>query len=103
MKQPMYECPKFGGCSAASCPLDVATYSTLAIDERCTATKRVRYRIGSKYPDILPWRGLNGKEYGSLRRVYGEGGMWGTLNERYLKNKGKKTEKTPKKGISERV
>jgi len=66
------ECPRFEKCSVNNCPLH-KDYPNLLIDESdsesvCTIEKQVRYRIGSKYPDVLKYQGLKVREWSAKIR-----------------------------------
>jgi hypothetical protein len=37
-------------------------------EQKCTLEKQVRYRIGSKYPDVLKWQGLTKSEWVGKQR-----------------------------------
>lgn len=65
--KPYRECPRFDKCSVNNCPLGEA-YPANVVDEgdkeqKCTLEKQVRFRIGSKYPDILKYQGLTIREW----------------------------------------
>jgi len=64
---PYSECPRFQKCSVNHCPSH-PSYPNLLIDpedkeQKCTMEKQVRFKIGSKYPDILKWQGLTSREW----------------------------------------
>lgn len=70
--KPHHECPRFQKCSVNRCPLH-PLYPNLPIDPedretKCTMEKQVRYRIGSKYPDVLKFQGLTSKEWAGKQR-----------------------------------
>lgn len=73
---PYYECPRFETCSCNNCPLDpdIAKRSVLPSDEKCTARKSVRHRIGLQYADLLPFQGLTSREFKGKQR-------WASLGE----------------------
>ena len=69
---PYRECPRFNTCSVNNCPLHPgypALYNDLGDHERkCTMEKQVRDRIGSRYPDLLKFRGLTRSEWSGRER-----------------------------------
>ena len=67
--QPYQKCPSFNVCSCNICPLDPdwKDKNRLPEDDKCTAQKPTRTRIGEKYAQVLPMKGLTGKEYGGLK------------------------------------
>jgi len=63
---PFKECPSFDTCSAPKCPLDPdieLRSDRLSGEEKCKAHKPTRMKIGAKYPDLLPYGGLTGREF----------------------------------------
>jgi hypothetical protein len=63
---PFKECPSFDTCSAPKCPLDPdieLRTDRLSGEEKCKAHKPTRMKIGAKYPDLLPYGGLTGREF----------------------------------------
>jgi hypothetical protein len=73
MKQPYHECPSFEGCSAPKCPLD-PDYNIrvkMSGDSACVAKKPTRLKIGHKYSEILPLKGLFGREYSGYMATKG--------------------------------
>jgi hypothetical protein len=64
---PPKECPRYDKCSVNSCPLDpeqaIHKPDTGDRDRKCTMEKGVRSRIGQKYPDLLPLKGLTRGEW----------------------------------------
>jgi len=72
MTTPYYECPRFDKCNVNNCPLH-PFYPDLIVDPedrelKCTIEKQVRFKIGSKYPDILKYQGLSRPEYTGKQR-----------------------------------
>jgi len=72
MINPYTECPRFLKCSVNNCPLH-PTYPNLPIDpedreQKCTIEKQVRFKIGSKYLNVLKYRGLTVKEWAGKQR-----------------------------------
>lgn len=69
---PAKECPRWERCSVNRCPLDPGynAYPRLATDPQkdCPMESGVRLRIGSKYPDLLPNRGLSRAEASARAR-----------------------------------
>jgi len=65
IKSPYEECPSFIRCSAPLCPLDpdIAIRIKLSDEEKCRANKPTRIRIGSKYPELLPFQGFTKREF----------------------------------------
>jgi hypothetical protein len=75
MNYPYHECPRFMRCSVNNCPLH-HSFPELYIDLddfkiKCTLEKEVRFRIGSKYPDILKYQGLTPHEFAGKKRFEG--------------------------------
>lgn len=75
IKYPYHECPRFIKCSVNNCPLHPA-FPELYIDPddlqvKCTLEKEVRFKIGSKYPDILKYQGLTHQEFAGKKRFEG--------------------------------
>lgn len=72
MNYPPEECPRYDRCSVNLCPLDPDQGKRVAHEEdkeqKCPMEKRVRLRIGSKYPDLLPLAGLTTREHGAMAR-----------------------------------
>jgi hypothetical protein len=67
---PYHECPSFEVCSCNVCLLDpdVEQKTRMEGEEQCRAHKPTRHRIGSKYPNLLKYRGLTRKEWtGKMR------------------------------------
>lgn len=72
IKYPHYECPRFIRCSVNNCPLH-PSFPELYIDPddiqvKCKLEKEVRFKIGSKYPDILKYQGLTPQEWAGKKR-----------------------------------
>lgn len=72
MINPYTECPRFQKCSVNNCPLH-QKYPDLLVNQedhepKCTMEKQVRFKIGSKYPDILKFQGLTSKEWAGKQR-----------------------------------
>lgn len=69
---PAKECPRWDSCSVNRCPLDPGYHLLKSLPDdptpKCTMERRVRERIGVKYSDILPWKGLRNTEIASDRR-----------------------------------
>ncbi len=91
--QPYEECPRFDKCIVPLCPLDPEISMRVALknEEKCTMEKRVRYRIGSKYSNLLKYQGLTKQEWRGkqMREAYrvkqGELGLkQGENNEKSL-------------------
>ncbi len=75
MKSPMYECPSFNVCAAPKCPLDQdidLRSNRLPGEEKCRSHKPTRVRIGSKYPNLLPYGGLTKREYNGKKAWEGK-------------------------------
>ncbi len=72
MIYPPSECPRYDRCSVNLCPLDPEMESRTVHEEdkeqKCPMEKRVRLRIGSKYPDLLPLGGLTAREHSAKAR-----------------------------------
>ena len=66
-KQPYHECPSFERCSCNACPLDPLKEQEGRIrlfkEDKCVAYKPTRFKIGSKYPNLLPYQGLTKQEW----------------------------------------
>lgn len=65
-------CPRYAKCNVNNCPLH-PSYPNLPIDPedrdtKCTLEKQVRFRIGSKYPDVLKYQGLTPSEWAGKQR-----------------------------------
>jgi len=62
---PIFECPNFNKCSANLCPLDpeIEARPYVLGDDRCVATKPTRISIGTKYPELLPFKGFTRREW----------------------------------------
>jgi len=62
---PFEECIKYDTCSSNRCPLDpdIELRQHVKDEEKCTARKRGRYKIGVKYPQLLKNKGLTAKEH----------------------------------------
>ena len=72
IKYPYHECSRFLKCSVNNCPLHPA-FPELYIDPddfqvKCKVEKEVRFRIGSKYPDLLRYQGLTPQEWAGKKR-----------------------------------
>lgn len=69
MKNPYMECPSFEHCSCNVCPLDPISdeRNRLVGEEKCVAWKSTRLKIAKKYPNLLKYKGLTGREYGGYR------------------------------------
>lgn len=69
---PAKECPRWDSCSVNRCPLDPGYHLLKSLPDdptpKCTMERRVRERIGVKYSDILPWKGLTGHEIAASER-----------------------------------
>jgi len=100
--KPYEEYSSFNNCSAPKCPLDPdidLRERRHPGEEKCRGEKPTRVRIASKYPELLPFKGLTKREYNGMKQQ-------GTL-ERYLDrvrrdlilHKGAKLKKSRKKGI----
>jgi hypothetical protein len=65
MFKPYHECPSFNSCSSPLCPLDpnVALRVRYSDEAKCKAEKPTRFKIGSKYPNLLPYQGLTKQEW----------------------------------------
>lgn len=63
---PFDECPRYLTCSVNRCPLDPGQSFKKGIpgdkERYCRMEKQVRFRIGSKYPELLPRLGLTRRE-----------------------------------------
>lgn len=70
-KMPYRECPSFEVCSSQKCPLDpyMETRIQTLEDEKCKAHKPTRFRIGSKYPELLKFQGLTPNEWHGKQRA----------------------------------
>ena len=70
MPIPYHECPSFINCSCNICPLDplVGQRTSLPGEEKCKAYKPTRFKIGSKYPELLPFQGLTSREFNGKKR-----------------------------------
>lgn len=71
--KPYEKCSKYYNCSVNNCPLH-PSYPGLFIDEedkekKCTLRKSTRFKIGSKYPDVIKYQGLTTREW-SARKTY---------------------------------
>lgn len=66
-KEPHHECIGFLNCSCNACPLDPLTESMgrkrLIGEKKCVAHKPTRFKIGNKYHNLLPHRGLTKQEW----------------------------------------
>ena len=73
MLLPYYECPSFNICNCNLCPLDPYVDEKIGLkdDEKCRAQKPTRMKIGSKYPGLLKYQGLTGKEWAGFSRWSG--------------------------------
>lgn len=62
---PYAECPHFKKCSCNICPLDPFSFEKdrLPDEEKCKAYKPTRFKIGSKYPNLLKYQGLTKREW----------------------------------------
>ena len=62
-----HECPSFERCSCNACPLDPLREQEGRIrlfkEDKCVAHKPTRFKIGSKYPNLLPEQGLTKQEW----------------------------------------
>ena len=69
MKKPYEECPSFNVCSAPKCPLDpdISLRNKLSGEDKCTAQKPTRIRIGLKHPQLLQFKGLTKREYNGMK------------------------------------
>ena len=69
-ERPYRECSKFETCSCNKCPLDpdIAIRVSHPDDEKYTARKSERNRIGSKYPHILPMQGYFRAEWAGKQK-----------------------------------
>jgi len=77
MSQPMCECPSFNVCSAPKCPLDPnidLRSRRLPDEDKCKAQKPTRLKIGKKYLQLLPYKGLTKKEWAGIK-------SWHTLTD----------------------
>ena len=65
MKKPYYDCPSFNTCSSPKCPLDPECNDGMRYPEepKCKAEKPTRIKIGTRYPELLPLKGLTSKEW----------------------------------------
>lgn len=74
--KPYEQCPRYRHCSVNRCPLDPAheLRTHLTGEPSCTLSKSTRLRIGSQHEDVLPMRGLTGREYSAAAR-------WDALTE----------------------
>lgn len=70
---PERECPRYERCSVNFCPLDADqdrhSVHKLDKEQKCPMEKRVRVRIGSQYPDLLPMGGLTSREWSGAQRM----------------------------------
>ena len=70
--QPFEECPRYPGCSVNFCPLDPDSQQHRSDpgdkERKCTMRQSVRVRIGSKYPALLPFKGLTKREFNGIER-----------------------------------
>ena len=68
--KPYRECPSFGKYSANICPLDPEQHLRTYIkgEDKCRTEKPTRMKIGSKYPDVLPYQGLTKREFKGRER-----------------------------------
>ena len=71
MKQPYENCPSYDSCSCNRCPLDpdIDEKAVLPKEDKCTATKRTRLNISRKYPKLLKYKGLTGREYNGYKNM----------------------------------
>lgn len=64
---PQTECPRYERCSVNHCPLDPEQDQHLSHpldkEQKCPMEKPVRFKIGQKYPDLLPMLGLTAREW----------------------------------------
>jgi len=62
---PYHECPSLLKCNAPKCLLDpdINLRNRYPNEEKCRAEKPTRFKIGSKYPELLPYQGLTKKEW----------------------------------------
>ena len=62
---PYHECPSFVRCSCNKCPLDpdIDIRVKLPDEEKCRASKPTKIKIGSKYPELLPFGGLTKRQF----------------------------------------
>ncbi len=62
---PYLECPRFNSCNTNICPLDPlqSEKNKLPEEAKCSMEKQVRNRIGSKYPELLKYKGLTSREW----------------------------------------
>lgn len=68
---PYHECPSFDICSAPKCPLDPDIKERdgrYPEEEKCRANKPTRQKISMKYPNLLPYQGLFGREWHGRQR-----------------------------------
>ena len=69
---PSKECPRYLACLVNHCPLDPEQDQHQAHSgdqqQKCPMEKRVRARIGIKYPELLPLGGLTPREAGFAAR-----------------------------------
>jgi len=74
-RKPYRECPRYQKCSVNSCPLHPIFPEIYTDPEdsqvKCTLEKEVRFRIGSKYPDLLKFQGLTPREWAGKKRFEG--------------------------------
>ena len=70
-QHPYYECPRFENCSAPKCPLDPSHNERVSYpkEEKCLAQKRTRIKVGVKYPEVLKYKGLTGREYNGYKNA----------------------------------
>lgn len=73
--KPYRECPRYNKCSVNNCPLH-PIFPELYLDPedsqlKCTLEKEVRFRIGSKYPNLLKFQGLTPREWAGKKRFEG--------------------------------
>lgn len=69
---PSFECPRFHRCSVNRCPLS-PWYPRLAShpddpEKKCRATKATRVKVATRYPGLLHYGGLTGKEFAASKR-----------------------------------
>ena len=67
---PYSECPSFLKCSCNKCPLDPDMSDKIRYpdEEKCKANKPTRVKIGEKYPNLLPYKGLTSREWHGKKR-----------------------------------
>ena len=65
--RPYMECPSYDRCAVNKCPLDPKYHERKPqaddAEKKCRALKNSRRAIAARYPGILAFDGLTGREY----------------------------------------